>query len=115
MWVNKDEIIANYAHLWQIEKAFRVSKTDLKVRPIYHRIQRRIEAHICITFCAYKVYKELERQLIDKKTDLSPEKAIEIAKTIMSLKVRHPKTNEIAEKILFLKEEQRNLARLFNF
>ena len=113
--LNKDEIIANYTHLWQIEKAFRVSKTDLKVRPIYHRVQRRIEAHICITFCAYKVYKELERQLTEKKSELSPEKAIEIAKTIMSLKVRNPKTKETIEKVLFLKNEQRNLAQLFNF
>jgi transposase len=51
----KDEIIENYQHLWQIEKAFRISKTDLKIRPIYHRLQRRIEAHICISFVAYKM------------------------------------------------------------
>src|SRR5690606_34672147 len=67
--LNKNQIIENYQHLWQIEKAFRVSKTDLKVRPIYHRLQKRIEAHICISFVAYKVYKELERQLKLKRTD----------------------------------------------
>jgi transposase len=55
--LTKDEIIENYRRLWQIEKAFRVSKTDLKVRPIYHRIQRRIEAHICITFQPTKYIK----------------------------------------------------------
>jgi transposase len=113
--LNKDEIIENYKHLWQIEKAFRISKSDLKVRPIYHRVQRRIEAHICITFCAYKVYKELERLLKDKKSDLSPEKAIDIAKSIMSIKVRIPDTRQIIEKVLFLKDEQRNLAQLFEF
>src|SRR5690606_18043157 len=59
--LSKDQIIENYQHLWQIEKAFRVSKTDLKIKPIYHRLQKRIEAHICISFVAYKVYKELER------------------------------------------------------
>jgi transposase len=57
--LTKDEIIENYGHLWKIEKAFRVSKNDLKIRPIYHRVQRRIEAHICIAFAAYKLYKEL--------------------------------------------------------
>lgn len=56
----KDEILENYNHLWQIEKAFR---TAIKIRPIYHRKKQRIEAHICLTFVAYKVYKELERQL----------------------------------------------------
>ena len=52
-------IVANYGHLWQIEKAFRISKTDLKVRPIFHQRKRRIEAHICIAFVAYTIYKEL--------------------------------------------------------
>lgn len=41
--LNKNQIIENYQHLWQIEKAFRISKTDLKIRPIYHRLQKRIE------------------------------------------------------------------------
>jgi transposase len=76
--LSKDEIIENYSHLWKIEKAFRVSKYDLKIKPIYHRLQRRIEAHITINFVAYKVYKKLERQL-EKKATISPENAIEIA------------------------------------
>lgn len=50
--LTKDQIIENYQHLWQIEKAFRISKTELKIRPIYHRLQRRIEAHICLSFKA---------------------------------------------------------------
>ena len=57
------DIIENYNQLWQIEKAFRISKTDLKIRPIYHRIGSRIEAHICIAFVAYTIYKEVERRL----------------------------------------------------
>ena len=52
-------VVDNYNNLWQIEKAFRISKTDLKVRPIYHRLKNRIEAHICIAFAAYIIYKEL--------------------------------------------------------
>jgi len=40
------EIIDNYRELWKIEKAFRVAKNDLKIRPIYHRLPRRIEAHV---------------------------------------------------------------------
>ena len=47
------EIIANYGQLWQIEAAFRMSKTDLRIRPIYHRISDRIEAHICILHCLH--------------------------------------------------------------
>jgi transposase len=46
------EIIDNYKNLWHIEKAFRMSKTDLRIRPIYHRLRKRIEAHICLSFVA---------------------------------------------------------------
>ena len=65
--LENDEIIENYKDLWQIEKAFRIAKSDLEIRPIYHRTQRRIEAHISIAFVAYKIYKELERQLKKKR------------------------------------------------
>ena len=113
--MSKKEILNNYSHLWKIEKAFRISKKDLRIRPIYHRLRQRIEAHICITFVAYKVYKELERQLKEKYSDLSPEKAIDIAKTIYSIKLETPLTKEVLEQNLILNEEQRTLAKLFNF
>ena len=54
------EIIENYGQLWRIERAFRISKTDLRIRPMYHRRRRRIEAHILVAFVAYTIYKELE-------------------------------------------------------
>lgn len=111
--LTKDEIIENYGHLWQIEKAFRISKTDLKIRPIYHRIPRRIEAHICISFVAYKIYKELERQLKIIDSKLTPEKAIEIAKTIYQVKATI--NDKSISQILLLNKEQKNLAKLFQF
>lgn len=113
--LSKDDIISNYGHLWKIEKAFRVAKNDIKIRPIYHQLPHRIEAHICIAFVAYKIYKELERQLKQLGTELSPEKAIEIAKTIYCIKAQKPKSNEILNRILLLNEEQQSLAKLFNF
>ena len=113
--LSKDEIIENYSHLWKIEKAFRVSKHDLKIRPIYHRLQRRIEAHITINFTAYKVYKELERQLKEKNALLSCDKAIEIAKSIYSVNIINPATNRASKQTLLLNEEQKYLAELFNF
>ena len=36
--LSKEDVIEHYKDLWQIEKAFRVAKTDLQIRPIYHRI-----------------------------------------------------------------------------
>ena len=111
----KEEIIENYGHLWKIEKAFRVSKHDLKIRPIYHRLHHRIEAHICISFAAYKVYKELERQLKVKGSSLSPEKAIEIAKTIYVIRIVTPLSQETLNQTLILNEDQKYLANLFDF
>lgn len=113
--LSKNEILENYGHLWKIEKAFRIAKTDLKIRPIYHRAQRRIEAHICIAFVAYKIYKELERQLNEKRSSLSPEKAIDIAKTIYAVKIKHPITKEITYLTHIKTDEQKKIANLFDF
>ncbi|MBI1769867.1 MAG: IS1634 family transposase [Bacteroidetes bacterium] len=112
--LDKAQVIENYRHLWRIEKAFRVTKTDLKIRPIFHFAKRRIEAHICITFVAYKIYKELDRRLKELQSTLSPEKAIEIAKTIYGITATKPHSKQVFEKTLITNEEQRNLARLFN-
>ena len=57
------KIVANYHNLWFIERAFRMNKTDLRIRPIYHRLRNRIEGHICICFTAYTIMLELERRL----------------------------------------------------
>ena len=113
--LTNDEIIDNYKQLWQIEKAFRIAKTDLKIRPIYHRVQRRIEAHICIAFAAYKIYKELERQLKQKQAAFSVEQAIDIAKTIQEIKIVHPVSNEVFTQLLLLTDEQKILAKMFGF
>lgn len=111
----KQQVIDNYKQLWKIEKAFRIAKTDLKIRPIYHRLQPRIEAHICIAFMAYKIYKELERQLKEKGSEWSPEKAIDIAKTIYSITLTTPLNNHEVQQTLILNEEQKELSDLFKF
>jgi len=111
--LSKAKIIENYSHLWKIEKAFRISKHDLKIRPIYHRLQRRIEAHITINFAAYKIYKELERQLKHKKATISPERAIEIAKNIYQIQIKLSTSQEIISKTIMLTQEQKYLSELF--
>lgn len=112
--LSKEEVIENYKHLWQIEKAFRISKTDLRIRPIYHRLSKRISAHITIAFCAYKIYKELERQLKQKKSKLSPEKAIELMKTIYRLNIVLPNTEEPTHLNFVEEDQQKELLNLFD-
>lgn len=98
--LKRTKVIDNYSQLWQIEKAFRISKTDLRIRPIYHRLKDRIEAHICICFTAYAIYKELERLLKLNKIELSAEKAIEQIRQIRQLRYTLPKSRQIKTKIL---------------
>jgi transposase len=111
--MSKEEVIENYHHLWNIEKAFRISKNEIKIRPIYHHKNSRIQAHICLSFVAYKVYKELERQLKEKQVDFSVDKAIEIAKTIYSIKALKPTSKELFEKVMLINDEQKKLHQLF--
>jgi len=61
--LKSNDVIAHYQNQYYVEKAFRISKTDLKIRPIYHRLENRIKAHILISFVSYAVYKEFERRL----------------------------------------------------
>lgn len=102
------QVIDSYNNLWKIEKAFRISKTDLKIRPIYHRIRERIEAHICISFVSYVLYKDLER-VLSKYTNISINKAIRQINRMQEIMVRLPgnrihkiklKNNQLQQEIL---------------
>lgn len=104
-----EKIVTNYRHLWQIEKAFRISKTDLKIRPIYHYRKKRIEAHICIAFVAYTIYKELERLLSQKKITFSPKRAIELTHTMYSLEYQLPDEDQTQQTVLKMDIEQKEL------
>lgn len=73
-------------------KAFRMSKTDLRIRPIYHRLRKRIEAHICLSFVAYTIYKELERVLKMEKYPLSVEKAAELTHNMYQMEIILPES-----------------------
>ena len=86
-------IIEQYHGLWVVEKAFRISKGNLEMRPIFHFTEKRIEAHICICFVAYKVYKELKRIIQETKLNMSVDKVLDIAKTLITLQVKIPDTN----------------------
>jgi transposase len=107
------EIMNNYKQLWAIEKAFRISKTDLRVRPIYHRLERRIKTHICIAFCSYKIYKELERQLKLKNAPFSVEQTLNALKTIYQAQVVLPQSKKKTLVLLPLDDTQKLILQLF--
>ncbi len=108
-------IIEQYHGLWVVEKAFRISKGNLEMRPIFHFTEKRIEAHICICFVAYKVYKELERIIQEIKLNMSVDKVLDIAKTLITLQVKIPGTNRVRTRTLFLTPEHQSLLPLFKY
>ena len=58
--LTNEEIIGHYKDLWRVEQAFRISKSDLKARPIFHNKQQAIETHILICFMALALAKYIE-------------------------------------------------------
>ena len=106
------QVIENYKNLWHIEKAFRMSKTDLRIRPIYHRLRHRIEAHICIAFTAYSIYKELERILYKEKSNLSLKKAAELTHNMYQITYTLPESKHTKTKLLKMDEQQAELYQI---
>lgn len=86
--LSASEVIDQYHGLWVVERAFRITKGTLEARPIFHFTERRIEAHICICFVAYKLYKELERILRLLGIGLSVDKVLDIARTVSTVTIR---------------------------
>jgi len=108
------EVYEQYSGLWVVENAFRVTKGTIELRPMFHFNPRRIEAHVCICFVAYKVYKELDRILKLKGIGLSVDKVISISKTITTIKVKLPISNTHFSKTMLLTSRHKSIEMLFD-
>jgi transposase len=76
--LSNEELIQQYANLWQVEESFRITKHDLKIRPIYHWKPSRVKAHLAISFMAYTLVRYLEYRVRLQYKKLSPEKIRQI-------------------------------------
>jgi transposase len=76
-------VIGAYHQLWHIEKAFRMSKHDLRARPIYHHARESIEAHLTIVFAALAVTR-----LIEEQTGWSIKKFVRTARRYRTVEIR---------------------------
>ena len=108
------QVVEQYHGLWVVERAFRVSKGTLEMRPMFHFTPRRIEAHVCICFVAYKVYKELERLIKENGIPHSVDKVIDIAKTVITVRINMPENGQVFTKTMFLTDRHRSIEPLFN-
>ncbi len=69
--IKPQEIINQYKQLWMIEDCFRIQKTSLKIRPVYHFKKERIKAHIAICFTAFTLMMHLRYRVRLQQKDLS--------------------------------------------
>jgi len=88
--VNNQDIIDQYRQLWQVEKSFRIAKSDLKSRPIFHYKTESIKTHILICFMALAIAKYIEIT-----TNVSINQAIKILKTVKDAKIEDKLTGEV--------------------
>ena len=103
----REEVIKQYHGLWVVERAFRIGKSNLEMRPMFHFTQKRIEAHICICFVAYKVYKELERTIKELGIGMSVDKVLFYARTIPTLRFKLPNGEAHTERLYTMPQQER--------
>lgn len=110
--ISHDDVFTAYHNLWNVERAFRIAKSKIEIRPMFHFTRKRIEAHICICFVALKVYKELERRLKQANIGMSVDKVLNMAKTVATIVFRLPESGKTFTKTMPMKRHQR-IEKLF--
>jgi hypothetical protein len=87
-------------------------EADLRIQPIYHRLKNRTEAHICISFTPYCIYKELERILYVEKSSLSLKTAAELTQSMHQITYTLPDSKLTESKLLKIDDQQAELYRI---
>src|SRR6202795_2830191 len=82
-----------YMQLTQIEAAFKCLKSDLGIRPIYHQLEHRVDAHILVAFLAYCLTVPLKHRLTSSAPGLTPRAVLEKLGSIQMLDVILPTTD----------------------
>jgi transposase len=82
-----DAIIERYKSLADIERGFKVLKSELEIGPVYHRLPERIRAHASICFMALILHRVMRMRLREGQTGLTPERALQSLKRIQHHRV----------------------------
>ena len=82
-----------YMQLTQIEAAFKCLKSELGIRPIYHQLEHRVEAHILVAFLAYCLSVTLKHRLQAHAPGLTPRAVLDKLAGIQMLDVSFPTTD----------------------
>lgn len=101
-----------YLQLVRVEEAFRTLKSDLAIRPIYHQLAARIEAHVFVSFLAYCLYVTLGRMLHPHAPGLTARSALEKFAALQMVDVHLPTTDGRELLLTRYTEPERELALL---
>lgn len=82
------EVVIRYKSLADIERGFKVLKSELEIGPVYHRLPERIRAHAAICFMALILYRVMRQRLKAGNAGLSPERALEYLRRIQHHQIR---------------------------
>ena len=92
--LSNDEILTQYNNLWQVEESFRITKHDLKIRPVYHWKPSRVKAHIAISFASLLIVRHLGYRIKLQYKKLSPKVIRELLLNIQT-SIVYDKTKKI--------------------
>lgn len=76
------QVVVRYKSLADIERGFRVLKSEIEIGPVYHRLPDRIRAHAAICFIALILHRVIRQRLRDAKSELSPERTLTLLRRI---------------------------------
>ena len=82
-----DKVIERYKSLADIERGFKVLKSELEIGPVYHRLPERIRAHASICFMALILHRVMRMRLRAANTGVTPERALQSLKRIQHHRV----------------------------
>jgi transposase len=88
------EVLKRYRGLWQIEECFRISKSNLKIRPIYHFTPTRIRGHIALCFLSLVTLKSVHRKLKSTGSKITIPKLIESISSVESTILKAKSTSK---------------------
>lgn len=83
-----DEVIARYKALADIERGFRVLKSDIEIAPVHHRLPERIRAHALICFLALVIHRIMRQKLKAAGHPLSPRRALALLRQIQQHRIQ---------------------------
>ena len=105
------DILGHYGSLWRIEESFRVNKRDLSMRPVYHWVPRRIEAHIALTCLAFALLRHLQHRVAVRQNAVMSARAVRSA--LLDVQSTLMKDGETGKLYRFPKAMKENARKIY--